>query len=187
MNATSLRDERVVKQLPTGGWGRGEGVLYPRTLWRCRQNSDQGDYVGNNWILLFLSHCGFRNATAKIKREPHPAGTWWTSDERAENEIKREIMMNSQSVPEASFAHESDRVWSRRECHAWPSREEFSPAIGAGSQMTSFTCGRNSFVSISHASQVFTKGTCTCIPCTCTPTLPKRRGMGDEQDSLAGI
>lgn len=124
MNATSLRDERVVKQLPTGGWGRGEAAFYPRTLWRCRQNSDHRDYVGNNWILLFLSHCGFGNATAKIKREPHP---WWTSDARAENKIKREIMMNSQSVPEASFApHESDRVWSRRECHPWPSRKNLA-------------------------------------------------------------
>lgn len=79
---------------------------------------------------------------------------WWKSSEQAENEIKREIMMNSQSVSKASFApHESGRVWSQRECQAWPSRQNLARQ---SRRITDdlFHVQHNGFTSIIHASQV---------------------------------
>lgn len=63
-------------------------------------------------------------------------------------------MMNSQSVPKASFApHESDHVWSQRECQAWPSRKNLARQ---SRQITDdlFHVQHNGFTSIIHASQV---------------------------------
>lgn len=62
--------------------------------------------------------------------------------------------MNSQSVPKASFApHESDHVWSQRECQAWPSRKNLARQ---SLQITDdlFHVQHNGFTLIIHASQV---------------------------------
>lgn len=59
MNATFLRDEGIVKQLPTGCESGPPycRASYLRTLWRC-YNTDQRDYVEHNWTLWFRSHGG---------------------------------------------------------------------------------------------------------------------------------
>lgn len=79
---------------------------------------------------------------------------WQAYSEQAENEIEREIMMNSQSVPKASFApYESDHVWSQRECQAWPSRKNLARR---SRRITDdlFHVQHNGFTSIIYASQV---------------------------------
>lgn len=70
-------------------------------------------------------------------------------------------MMNSQSVPKASFApHESDHVWSQRECQAWPSRPNFAHQ---SRQITDdlFHVRHNGFTSIIRALEVLRNETRT--------------------------
>lgn len=183
MNATFLRDEGIVKQLPTGCESSPPycRASYLRTLWRC-YNTDQRDYVEHNWTLWFRSHGGLRKATAKIKREPHQAGTRWTSGERAANEIKREIMMNSQSVPKASFAlHESDHVWSQRECQAWPSRKNFLSAIASDHRWPLSRAAEAALFQLSAPRRFLRKGRVRESRCS------QKTEKGNEQDSSAGI